>query len=395
MNATGLERETVSGESGPIRLRAEVGTGAEGIVYQTEGSTAEVVKIFKRNQRADKADKIAAMIANPPTDPTLDHRGKRSIVWPTGIVKHSSNGSFLGYTMPYMNLDAHKNAQRYAREDLQWSETSAIQRYKTALNLASVVDAIHQQDHAMGDFNHQNVLIEHGYVSLIDCDAFHIQGESDVFKGHMVFPRYTPPEGRGSDIRDVRRGDRFGLGVHIFQLLMEGFHPFQAHGSKAATGGFGEMIGENSFPYKDPRPGELEPHPHAPEYSQLPSEVRDKFADCFVLGKGRGRNRPPAIAWVETLRQACGISTTSEAKKDRVEKLWPGDEGNDEDDNEADRTARESPERAADRFAELGWSDDDPSETESPEETLSDNDTAASSSDWVNDIRNSDDESKG
>lgn len=313
MNAETLEGCTVSTPTGDVELGDLLGTGAEGAVFRVRDTPTDVVKVFTPAKRTDKADKVAAMIANPPTDPTLVQRGVQSIIWPTGIVEDPETRSFLGYTMPYVDLSQYKNAQRYAASDLRWDETPETQRYKTALNLASVVDAIHQQDHAIGDMNHQNILINDGYVSLIDCDAFHIHEGGVVSPGRMFFPRYTPPEGRGSTIDDVRDADRFGLAVHIFQLLMEGFHPFQAHGSQAAKGDFNQMIQQNPFPYGNSAPDGIEPHPRAPPYDRLPAAIRDQFSDCFAWGKTHQRGRPSPAEWIQTLRQVSGISDPEEA----------------------------------------------------------------------------------
>jgi len=309
MNTENLKDEVVRGPSGEERVGEQIGTGGEGTVYHLQDTPSEVVKIFEREKCDEKADKVRAMIARPPIDPTYKHRNRRSIIWPTAVIEDPRTGEFLGYQMPYKDLDKQENAQRYARENLLWDDSEPEVRYKTALNLAIVVNAIHQQGHAMGDMNHQNILIEKGgYVSLIDCDAFHIKGPEQIYSGEVFFSRYTPPEGRGNTLTEVRRSDRFGLGIHIFQLLMEGFHPFQAKGSGATGGSFDDMIDGNEFPYENPEPGELEPHSRAPDYQSLPKGIREQFGKCFVSGKAQPITRPTPQTWISTLREASGLA---------------------------------------------------------------------------------------
>jgi len=321
MTTENLEDEVVHGPSGEERLGERVGTGGEGTVYRLQDTPSEVAKIFEPEKRGEKADKVRAMIDRPPIDPTYEHKNRRSIIWPTAIVEDPATGEFLGYRMPYKNLEEQENVQRYARRNLQWDDSEPEVRYKTALNLAIVVDAIHQQGHAMGDMNHQNILVKDGFVSLIDCDAFHIKGTQRTYGGDVFFPRYTPPEGRGNTLTAVRRSDQFGLGIHIFQLLMEGFHPFQATGSAATGGSLDDMINGNRYPYENPCPGKLVPHDMAPEYESLPSAIRGQFSKCFVSGKTQPMVRPMPQTWIDTLEEASGLAD---------DERWEGSSGTQE-----------------------------------------------------------------
>ena len=283
-----------------VDLGEELDSGAEGSVYRVQGSSWDVVKVFNQDKRHEKTGKVQAMINNSPTDPPHDQGDMWSIIWPTEIVKDPSSDSFLGYEMPYKNVDQAKNAHRYARENLNWDRSSEADRVRTALNLALVVRAIHHEGHAMGDLNHQNILIKDEHVSLIGCDAFHIEGEYETYGNDTFFPRYMPPEGRGKALSAVRLGDRFGLGVHIFQLLMEGFHPYQAKGPDAESGDYATMIREHPFPYDADNSG-IRPHEEAPDYDQLPKDIRHLFTECFKASVGPKVDRPTPEEWVEAL----------------------------------------------------------------------------------------------
>lgn len=284
-----------------LRLGKAINSGFEGTVVHVEGKPT-VVKIFHEGKRRDRERKVRAMIANPPVDPT-DHQ---TIVWPLEVVETTKSGSFVGYEMDYVDLSRYEEALDYAYGELRWSETEWDDRCKAALNMSLAVILTHKQGHALGDMNHQNILIKDGKVTLIDCDAFDVQGPTDYYPGETEHERYAPPTGRGDTRRAVQYADRFGLGVHVFQLLMQGYHPYQTRGRDATAGTLREKLRNDPFPYHQPEPGRLEPHARAPDYSALPASVRALFEQCFVEGKTRPRKRPAPEEWEATLRELYG-----------------------------------------------------------------------------------------
>lgn len=280
-----------------LELGEELGGGYEGTVFRVKRAD-RAVKLYHEDQRADRERKLRAMIENPPIDPTPH----QTIVWPTALVESIDSGQFLGYEMTYLDLDRYENALTYAYNRLDWEGSHWNDRCKAALNLTRAVALTHVQGHALGDMNHQNILVKGGKVTLIDCDAFDVQGPQRYYTGTTEHPRYAPPGGRGDTREAVQFADRFGLGVHIFQLLMRGFHPFQTRGAAATPGTLRQKIEEDPFPYHRPKPGQLEPNRHAPDYSRLPPSVRSLFEACFVAGKTDPAQRPTPATWDETLK---------------------------------------------------------------------------------------------
>ena len=68
-------------------------------------------------------------------------------------------------------------------------------------------------------------------VTLMDTDSFQVRDPQNgvIYRCHVGTPEYTPSELQGRDFASVDRApehDLFGLAVLIFQLLMEGTHPF-------------------------------------------------------------------------------------------------------------------------------------------------------------------------
>lgn len=276
-----------------------VGKGAEGAVHRIVGDESTAVKVFWGNMRDKKAAKVRAMVNNPPHDSSYEKVGGPTILWPKAVGEDPETDEFLGYRMPYKDLSRAKNALRYATEELQWDQSTSDHRQTIALNIAIIVETVHRQGHAVLDFNHQDILIEDGFVTLIDCDRFVIQGEDHIYSGDTCMLRYTPPEQPRNTLKDVQEGDRFGLGVQIFQLLMEGFHPFIAQGPKAANGAFEDLIRVNQFPYDVENTG-YQPPDNAPDYDQLPADIKELFEHCFHDTESE-KKRPVPSEWIDAL----------------------------------------------------------------------------------------------
>ncbi|QLH83767.1 protein phosphatase 2C domain-containing protein [Halosimplex pelagicum] len=267
-------------------------------------------------------EKLEAMIASPP-DPEVGRESDPLYAWPEEVVKPAGDDRSIGYRMRISIPSDIENLLETARGHSEPAvktidgfverllKTIGIrdgsrrdERFETALSLAEAIEELHRAGHAAGSFHHETILDTGGNVVLIECEGFYVQGESESYPGTDFASRYAPPEDPDRPIEAVQRGGRFALGVHIFQLLMNGHHPFHAEGSEAVTGDYEEMIRENPFPYRDPQTGSLAPPEEAPSYTSLPSEVRDRFELCFIEGKLVPELRPSPADWVKTLSTA-------------------------------------------------------------------------------------------
>ena len=328
MQGGAIETDVVQTKSRELHLDTRIDSGNEGEVFGIKESKETVVKIFHPEYRNSKEDKIRAMIktSNQPTPETPADDDFRSIVWPQEIVEDASTGEFLGYAMPREDLDTASNALLFALSDADWTN-----RLAAALNLAIMVDTIHQHGHAIGDFNEGNILIADGYIKLIDCDGFHIKDGIRVYSGETFKPRYSPPEGRPQKISDVRKADRFCLAIHIFQFLMDGEHPYRVPGKDGVPGNFRDKIKQNSFPYSDSSvslPQDLQQ-----KYDNLPQKIQEKFELCFEQGKSEESLRPRAEEWRDVLMDVAGLEREPQ---DRVRRT-----GSDRPHRWADKTKQE------------------------------------------------------
>lgn len=313
--------QVYTGDGTALTVSDRLGAGAEGAVHRVDDR--RVVKLYKPAYRTtDRARKIAAMLTSRPADPLADDESAAdttTYVWPTARVFAPETADpdpdrFVGYLMSRLDLETRREAQRHARRALDWRHSTEHERLQTAYNLAAAVGYIHEQSHAVGDLNHENIYFTTaGLVALIDCDAFHITGaDGTVFRGQTEHPRYAPPEGVEGDLDAVRRADHFGLAVHLFQLLMAGFHPFQGAGDHSTGGSLADQIDAHRFPYPRPDRG-VTPPPGAPAYRQLPAAVRALFERAFVAGKREPAERPSAVAWMERLKTVLTGPDTDEA----------------------------------------------------------------------------------
>lgn len=308
MNWEDLLGRTVAVGTVRTTLAESVGGGKEGHVYRItvddgtrELSDGFVVKVFEEDGRTEKRPKIEAMVDTGIEEP-VDEDTRRLFAWPAEVVRDAGTDEFIGYLMPRVTG---QGAQTFAR-GLGWNGGPPELGYLTALNFAVVIAALHEQGHAMRDMNHGNALIDDGHVSLIDCDGFYVSGPRYSYPSGTFHDRYAPPTIPDKDVETpepVRRMDRFGLAVHIFQLLMGGFHPFQAKGSDVG-GSLRQRIKNGRFSFANRA---VDTPDAAPRYELLPGRVRALFEKCFEYGKRRPHRRPTARNWIQALGETIDL----------------------------------------------------------------------------------------
>jgi len=283
-----------------LKLGKELGAGGEGAVSTIVGSRDMVAKIYHphRLNRALEA-KLRTMVANAPHDATRNSKLNHvSIAWPTDIVL--DNGTFVGYIMPKIpksdNLYDLLQPQQRTKQHAQLNHRHL---YRTARNLAIAMDAIHQKGYVIGDVNFKNALFnDNALITIVDCDSMQVTDQRGVIHHCLVgVPEYTPPELQGKDFATTTRTpqhDAFGLAVLIFQLLMQGFHPFAGRPTPQAPDVEQSHIyclKNRIFPYLA---GQLfVPPKAAPPYVCLPGQLRTLFERAFT----QPGSRPTPSDW--------------------------------------------------------------------------------------------------
>lgn len=287
-----------------INLGTELAKGGEGIVFDVQGDQRIVAKIYhdsKLKTGNELEAKLQAMLVNPPQD--------QAIVWPTDLLYDGKK--FVGYLMPRLHqtinlFELYNPQQRQTKfPGTDWKYLHAVAR-----NLAAAFLVLHQASYVMGDVNQKNVLVEaNGIIRLVDTDSFQVRDRNGrIFRCSVGVPDYTPPEMCHKDLSKIDRNtnqDAFGLGVLIFQLLMEGFHPFSGAPKNPAFSVQQPImeycIEHGIFPYDSKSQNSYDPPPNAHDFTSLHPAVQKLFIKCFIGGHSDPSSRPSAAEWYNAL----------------------------------------------------------------------------------------------
>jgi DNA-binding helix-hairpin-helix protein with protein kinase domain len=231
MNSDNLPMKRLScastGQS--IALVQSIANSGEGEVWQTnlDGYLAKVYHV----PTLERIEKLEIMIAYPPQDPNA-HTNHISFAWPKSLLNDAS-GQVVGFLMPRIT-DSVDLLNVYNPQRRQKVLPGYDWRYLhfTAMNIASIIWAIHWAGYVIGDIKPQNILVNNRALpAIIDTDSFQVRHP----QSHRVYPclvgseGFTPVELLGKDLGLMEQSevqDRFRLGVIIY-LLLFGEHPYK------------------------------------------------------------------------------------------------------------------------------------------------------------------------
>ncbi len=293
-----------------LDVTSTLGHGGEARIYAVPQDESLVAKVYHKPTKAH-IDKLIAMLANPPENPTAG-KGHISIAWPTDLLQTvDRQGRVVGFLMPRVQemhsmLDFYNPKTR--RQKCPFF--NYLYLHRTARNLAAAVGALHARGYCIGDVNESNILVGNtALVTLVDTDSFQVPNPNNgvVYRCPVGKSEFTPPELQGKNFAQLERKaehDLFGLAVLIFQLLMEGTHPFsgifQGTGdpppceARIAAGHFAYSRGRN-IPYI--------PTPTAPPFEILHPTLQQLFVRCFEKGHKNPEMRPNAQTWQAALKE--------------------------------------------------------------------------------------------
>ncbi len=283
--------------------------GGEGRIYAVVGKLNLAAKIYHA-PTAEHSAKLQMMLSKRPIN-YIQYQGHVSIAWPEpkGRLFDAQN-KYVGFLMPYIHPPTYFVHTLYNPRDRQQKLPGFTWQYllRTARNLASVLEALHQSGYVVGDVNESNILVSPGaQVTLIDCDSMQIpRGNGLFFRCKVGRAEYTPPELQGLQFSQIDRSvhhDNFSLAVLIFLLLMEGKHPFTGvwRGSGQPPT-LEENIKAGNCSYTGSR---LLTQPEsALPFEILPYSLRTLMVRCFVEGYKEPQSRPTAYEWHEALADA-------------------------------------------------------------------------------------------
>ena len=299
--------------NGPITLGKELGAGGEGSVYDVRNDSGIVVKIYHPERRTSNVfRKLDLMIQYPPRTED-EHNGHLYVAWPKHLVYDSSDNA-IGFAMPKVNK---KNSlfEYYipSRRKKSAQHVNYASLCKVAQSLAKSLDELHGRGYVVGDINESNAyIVEDDHVTLIDSDSFQVRDyqttPNAVYRCIVGKPEYTPPELQSMSFKNIDRApfhDRFALAVAIYQLLMEGSHPFR--GIYKGTGEPPKVeayISRGYFLHSKSRSVPLAPTSTAVPWDSLHSNIKNLFIRCFDKGHTDPQSRPEPKEWASALEQA-------------------------------------------------------------------------------------------
>ncbi|MBW4688671.1 MAG: hypothetical protein KME40_27195 [Komarekiella atlantica HA4396-MV6] len=289
-----------------ITLLGEPKISGEAKVWQTNHN-GYLAKIY-HSQTPEHVQKLAVMIAHRPKEPN-SHLNHISFAWPKSVLK-DAQGDCVGFLMPEIKqakelIDVYNPSKRKALKlDVDWRFL-----HTTALNIASIIEAIHISGYVLGDIKQQNILVnDRALPSIIDTDSFQVRNpkNSKVYRCLVGSEGYTPPELIDKDFASTDQTevhDRFRLAVIIYELLFGGDKPFA-----------GEWKGSGENPELNERirrglwlyaPNSLiQPVARTIPFEIVHPEVQRCFLRCFNDGYKNSNLRPTAGDWVKALRLA-------------------------------------------------------------------------------------------
>lgn len=304
--------------------------GAEGRVYALSGHSGQVAKLYHRDRLAGSARleaKIAAMVAAPPAD-IQGPAGHWPLAWPLTLLRDAGD-AFVGFTMPavHSSLAAkwHMLANPSDRDDPPASRSWTARfdwRYRllASANLADAVGSMLDAGYVPGDLSGDNVFVYRtALITVIDVDSMQVPApDGGTYHCTVWRDEYLAPEleGRRDALDRTSRqpaSARYALAVLIYEMLMEGRHPFGGVWS-----GPGEQPSRLSLSAKGcfvdgPSP-RLTSGPGALDPAVLPPELRTLFDRAFVRGATEPADRPSCPDWRRGLHRAAAAVRTCQRR---------------------------------------------------------------------------------
>lgn len=315
------EGARIKGSDGQsYQLGKQIGTGGEGVVFLIQGGPF-VAKLYKQPSEAQE-QKLLSMLKTPDLA-KLSQTPPLQLGWPNDVL-YDMDGNFVGYRMrciqggiEIFEIDRCCSSPKAKAmfPDYSWKLNVLVAR-----NLASAVNYLHSMNYVIGDMNCKNILVmQDGSIAILDTDSFAFRDKKNRTRYHcgVGTEDYLAPELQGRNLQDAGAAfnastDNFALAIHIFQLLMNNYHPFSGRRLTAAKNSLSEnprleQIGNGICPYINSYP-DLDIPVGAPAIDEvLPEYLKKDFIKTFdynarnALRKARGRTT--ALVWEQDLNR--------------------------------------------------------------------------------------------
>jgi len=283
-----------------------LGKGGAGIVYQHPNNPKEAVKVYQPlflSKHGNLKPKVQAMLSFRPGEEEVFVASQRyvQIAWPRMLLEDDRK-TFLGYTMPLVEMQRsvllEQVLQKAERKTAQIREDYRF-RIFVARNLASAIAKLHEKGHGVIDLKPINVLVyrDNGFVCLLDCDGYDVQGNSIRYRAELFTPEYLYPKAHIAGLTpaqvDTLEQDQFALAVILFQIMNNGLHPYQGIPiNSTVPPSIAERIKKGLYAYGRRR------HPdQVPAKQTLHEYFSDDTRDLFDRAFLPGQQKPTALEW--------------------------------------------------------------------------------------------------
>ncbi|HTX01964.1 MAG TPA: hypothetical protein VMD59_24485 [Acidimicrobiales bacterium] len=302
----------LTGRGAPFQAGSWLAQGGQGVIYEVVGRPDLVFKRYKSAERSldvTLRDRLEVMVQLQPAGWREAQTQHVMLAWPTETV--FDEAGFAGYLMP--RIDAVRSARllrvwdpsdREAAEPPNEWLRGFNWRYlvMTGSNLALGLEALHASDVVIGDFNDANVAVTpEARVTFFDCDSMQLSDRATgrQYLCRVTRPEFTAPELIGVDLQTTfrtRSSDLFALAVHLYQLLLQGEHPFRGHWNGTDDPPREQVLARDGMWTYAGR-SELTPRPSAIGLELLPRDIGELFRRAFVEGAQDPERRPTATEW--------------------------------------------------------------------------------------------------
>lgn len=300
-----MQRLTCATTGQPITLITPIARSGEGEIWQTD-QPGKLAKIYHSVDQ-HRVRKLEVMVANPPKDPNagMNHI---SFAWAESLLE-DENGLSVGFLMPEITnsvqlLEVYNPSRRQkVLPGFNW-----LYLHTTAMNIASIIGAIHQAGYVVGDIKPENILVnDRALPAIIDTDSFQVRDPDtgELFHCRVGSEGFTPVELLSKDLSVTPQTvvhDRFRLGV-IIHLLLFGDYPFKgkwmgAGDSPAPV----ELLRQGYWSYA-PK-SLIQPGPLTIPLETVHPAVQSCFLRCFNDGHRNPELRPTPAEWMSALSAA-------------------------------------------------------------------------------------------
>ena len=315
-----------------FELTQRIGGGGEGDIFEIQGHPDKLAKLYTKissaHERQEMHNKLKAML-----DMNISSTSGTHIViaWPCDVL-FDTNGDFCGYVMPRIRKSPIYCAYFPSERKRLFGEYNWDIAPKLAYNLASMVAYCHRTGIVLGDLNSDNFLVDSkGYVSLIDTDSYNIVYQGKTYKCKAGVGDMLAPELQGKDLSKStshfsKDTDNFSLAIHLYQILMNGVHPFiiptTVNGSSASNPIVTNIASGRSVFTKG-----VQHNIDMPDLNMLPDYILRLFQRVFdytaftAMQPTTIQRRPSADEWVSALSRL--VKDTKRTCKNDVHHVYP------------------------------------------------------------------------